>query len=125
MSPVSKPMVPTTWARRLSLAAAEHRYHSDGNSCSYSSSEEIPRPERHFSFMMNDDLNGRSYVDPWDMENYSFLQKQLENLKLRENDWKPSFESMPNDFYYVPLDNNGSPQYQYKHYVDATPFKGK
>ncbi|EEB09922.1 hypothetical protein Phum_PHUM004540 [Pediculus humanus corporis] len=56
----------------------------------------------------NDDISGRSYVDPWDMENYSFLRKQLEDV----NNISPGYDSGQNDIYYVPLDTNGSLQYK-------------
>ncbi|KAK6631154.1 hypothetical protein RUM43_014250 [Polyplax serrata] len=116
MSPVSKPMVPNTWVRRLSQAV-DHRYTSDGNSSSYSSAEDNQR-QRLPMYVMNDDLSGRSYVDPWDMENYSFLQKQFEDLNVSDSEIPQAVAPTQSDFYYVPLDNNGSPQYQYKRYVD-------
>lgn len=131
MAPISKPTSTTTWTRKPSNVP-DYRcssiLNSDGNSSNYSSGEENPRlDKKHIpSFMMNDDMNGRSYVDPWDMENYSFLRRQLEDVNLSDNELSstPAFESTQSDFYYVPLDNNGSPQYQYKHYVDSAIYKG-
>lgn len=131
MAPISKPIPTATWARKPSNVS-DYRYvsalNSDGNSSNYSSGEENTRMDKKTipSFMLNDELNGRSYVDPWDMENYSFLRRQLEDINLSDNELSstPAFESTQSDFYYVPLDNNGSPQYQYKHYVDTSVYKG-
>lgn len=131
MAPISRPVSTSTWVRKPSTAG-DYRYtsalNSDGNSSNYSSGEENTRiDKKSIPSFMNDDLNGRSYVDPWDMENYSFLRRQLEDINLSDNEMSstPAFESTQSDFYYVPLDNNGSPQYQYKHYVDTSVYKGK
>lgn len=129
MAPISKPISTGHWGRKPSIAG-DYRYvsalNSDGNSSNYSSGEENTRVDKKTipSFMLNDELNGRSYVDPWDMENYSFLRRQLEDISLSDNELSstPAFESTQSDFYYVPLDNNGSPQYQYKHYVDNSVY---
>ena len=133
MSPVCKPAIPRTWIRRLSSQGGDYRYNSDGNSSTYSSPEEImnnnnnnnnQRHDRQYfstsSGFSNDDISGRSYVDPWDMENYSFLRKQLEDV----NNISPGYDSGQNDIYYVPLDTNGSLQYK-RFYGGDVVTKGK
>lgn len=89
--------------------------------------EKRGRPPSFAASDAGSSVNGRSYVDPWDMENYSFLRRQLEEVSISDNDVSstPALESTQSDFYYVPLDGDGSPQYQYKQYADSNGFIGK
>jgi len=141
MAPVSKSVATATWVRRPSKYSDEGVYLESSSSgddggrlhrkVSRATKGSEPRKSSRVpSFAASDacsSLNGRSYVDPWDMENYSFLRRQLEEVSLSDNDVSstPALESTQSDFYYVPLDGDGSPQYQYKQYVDASTTRGK
>lgn len=155
MAPISKPVATATWVRRPSRyvdEAGSLEGSSSGEDArpvrkpsrarevekrkvsrtrqSFAAGDAVEKRNRSASFIASEagsSVNGRSYVDPWDMENYSFLRRQLEEVSISDNDVSstPALESTQSDFYYVPLDGDGSPQYQYKHYVDANGLSGK